>query len=160
MADAGYDVAAGDTWAINELPSSVRSDAGTRQDVEDVIRGLYEGPAKSPTAPGVVFVVGMGHATENFSEYKPNVEEWLEDAGFWEQANLYVRWWGQEVYADPDHTCVPDTTAAEVSTSLNHFVEHLAWHAEQGPSSANTAQSYLGRAYTPVMNAVWMAGTG
>lgn len=39
-------------------------------------------------------------------------------------------------------------------------MQHFARHAEVGPDSANTAQSYLGRAYTPLMNAVWMADNG
>jgi hypothetical protein len=107
-----------------------------------------------------VFTVGMGQNTTNLSTYEPYIEDWIEDATFWEQANLYARWWAQEVYADPTYTCVPDTTVAEVSNSLNEFVEHVAWHAEVGPSSANTAQSYFGRAYTPLMNAVWMASSG
>lgn len=160
MAEAGYDVSAGDTWAINELPSSVRTEAATRADVVELLRGLYEGSAEDPDVTGVVFVVGMGHTTENFSVYTPALEDWLEDADFWAQANLHVSHWAQEVYADPDATCVVGATAAEVSTSLNHFVEHVAWHAEVGPDTANTAQSYLGRAYTPLMNAVWQADAG
>jgi hypothetical protein len=153
MVEAGYDVAAGDTWAVNELPSTVRSDPSVRADTLELFRGLYEGGA--PVAQGIVFISGMGHATENFSVYKPYVQDWLEDADYWAAANLHVRHWAQEVYADPDHTCVADTTVAEVSAALNPYVEHFAWQAEVGPDSANTAQSYMGRAYLPLMNAVW-----
>jgi hypothetical protein len=159
MDEAGYDVAAGDTWAINELPSSVRSEDSVRQDALDAMRGLFDGPS-GVTVQGTVFTVGMGHGTENFSEYVPNVQDWLEDRTFWEQANLHARLWAQEVYADPTYTCVPDLSVAERSTSLNHYVEHFAWHAEVGPDSANTAQSYLGRAYVPLMNAVWGSTSG
>lgn len=155
MDAAGYDVAAGDTWAINELPSSVRYDDTVRQAVKDVVRGLYTGPAGAAPVKGVVWTVGMGQGTTNFSVYEPYVEDWLEDAPFWSQVNLYVRWWGQEAYADPYDVCVPGASAAERSTQINEYVEHFARHAEVGPDSANTAQSYLGRAYTPTMNAVW-----
>ncbi len=161
MEVAGYDVSAGDTWAINELPSTVRSDDEVREAAREVFRGLYEGPSGSPVARGAVFTVGMGHGTINFSVYKPYLEDWLEDTSFWGQANLYVSWWAQEVYADPDWTCVPDTTTAERSTATNAYVEHVALLAEVGPPEANTAQTYLGRAYTPLMNAVWgSSGSG
>lgn len=155
MEAAGYDVDAGDTWAINELPSTVRSDASTRADALEVIRGLYDGSSGATPSQGIVFTTGMGQDTTNFAVYKPYIEDWLSDATFWSTANLYVDYWAQEVYADPDYTCVPGATVADVSSSLNSYVEHVARHAEIGPSDANTAQSYLGRAYVPLMNAVW-----
>ena len=43
---AGYDTSLGDLWAINELPSGVRSGAGAaqlRQDVRDFVHGLRTG---------------------------------------------------------------------------------------------------------------------
>jgi hypothetical protein len=160
MDDAGYDVLAGDTWAVNELPSSVRSDDAVRQNVEDLVRGLYTGPAGDPPAKGVVWTVGMGQNTTNFSVYEPNLQDWLSDSHFWGQVNLYVRWWGQEVYADPSYTCVSGQSVASKSTQINEYVEHFARYADIGPDAANTAQSYLNRAYTPTMNAVWQANSG
>lgn len=154
MKDAGYDTAAGDTWAINELPSTVRYDETTRNNAMELFRGLYDGP-DGDGVKGAVFVVGMGHNTTNMSVYEPYLQDWLEDANFWAKANLYVSFWGQEVYADPHYTCVDGATVAERSTALNHYTQHVAWYAENGPDSANTAQSYLGRAYVPMMNAVW-----
>lgn len=155
MAKSGYDVDAGDTWAINELPSTVRYDDDTRQAVMDVVRGLYEGPEGATPVKGAVFIVGMGQGTVNFSVYEPYLQDWLSDRTFWEQVNLYVEFWAQEVYTDPDYTCVGDTTVAERSAAINAYVEHFARYAEIGPDDANTAQSYLGRAYTPLMTAVW-----
>src|SRR5919197_3810400 len=50
MADAGFDVAKGDTWAVNEFPSSVRTGAGNaRANARDLVRGLYEGDGTNPT---------------------------------------------------------------------------------------------------------------
>lgn len=155
MDAAGYDVAAGDTWAVNELPSTVRSDDAVRDAVRELVRGLYDGPPGAVPAKGVVWVVGMGHATTNFTVYEPLVEDWLMDADFWAKMNLHVRWWGQEVYVDPDRVCVDGETVAVRSSAVNEYVQHFARHAEVGPDAANTAQSYLGRAYTPTMNAVW-----
>ena len=52
MAQAGFDVAAGDTWAVNEFPSTVRSGSGTaRENARELVRGLYEGDtARAPRA--------------------------------------------------------------------------------------------------------------
>ncbi len=160
MNTAGYDVDRGDTWAINELPSTVRSDAGVRADALEAVRGLYDGPSAATPTQGIVYVEGMGENTTNFSVYKPNVEDWVSDSAFWTTANLYVQYWAQEVYTDPDYTCVPGATVADVSSSINSFVEHVARHAEIGPTDANTAQSYFGRAYVPLMNAVWENNSG
>src|SRR5262249_46209323 len=44
MAAAGYDVSKGDTWAVNEFPSSVRVGSGSaRANARDFVRGLYQG---------------------------------------------------------------------------------------------------------------------
>jgi hypothetical protein len=63
MADAGYDVALGDTWALNELSSAVRrGDGNARANIREFMRGLYEGDGRptrgaalcragSPTSP-------------------------------------------------------------------------------------------------------------
>ena len=44
MAAAGYDVAAGDTWALDELSSAVRQGTGSaRANMRDFLDGLYDG---------------------------------------------------------------------------------------------------------------------
>ena len=160
MVDAGYDVDKGDTWAINELPSTVRTDPAVRDDVVEVLNGLHDGPVGAPDEKGVVFIVGMGHGTTNFDVYKPNVKDLLEDADFWVGVHKYAKFWAQEVYADPHYVCVDGETVAERSLQINEYVEHVHTLSDVGPDSVNTAQSYLGRAYTPLMNAVWMSDTG
>jgi hypothetical protein len=57
MAAAGYDVAAGDTWAVNELTSAVRrGDGASRANARELLRGLFdaagEGPPTRPTRHG------------------------------------------------------------------------------------------------------------
>ncbi|MGH3143020.1 MAG: hypothetical protein ACRDO9_07820, partial [Gaiellales bacterium] len=43
MARGGFDIAAGDTWAVNEFPSTVRSGSGdARANARELVRGLYE----------------------------------------------------------------------------------------------------------------------
>ena len=61
MAAAGYDVAAGDTWALNEVSSAVRrGDGNGRANVRELLRGLYDAAGEGPPTRGVVFVVGVG----------------------------------------------------------------------------------------------------
>src|SRR5205814_251069 len=55
MVTAGYE--AGDTWAINELPSTTRTDAATRTNVRDAVRGLLTGPSGAPALRGAVFII-------------------------------------------------------------------------------------------------------
>ncbi len=155
MADAGYDLAAGDTWAINELPSSVRSDPTVRAQVRNLVRGLYDGPAGSAHTRGVVFTIGMGQETTYLTTYKTNLRNWLSDDAFWSDMNAYARFWAQEVYADPSFVCTPGTTTGDRSQHINAFVEHVARMAAAGPAASATAQSYMNRSYTPLMNAVW-----
>ena len=70
MAAAGYDVASGDLWAMNEVPSAVRQNAGqSRRNLLDFLRGLYEGDASTGSVEGHVFVVGLGQRTQNLSVY-------------------------------------------------------------------------------------------
>jgi hypothetical protein len=107
-----------------------------------------------------VFVIGMAHATANTSVYEPQVKDWLEHRAFWENANRHVRFWAQEVYADPMYTCVPGASTGLRARELNAYVQHFARLAEVGPDTANTAQSYLGRAYVPLMNAAFRSPEG
>lgn len=162
MVDAGYCVESGDTWAINEAPTSTRLDTGTtRADLIELVRALDEGMPGMPPARGAVFVINFGQGTSTGSVYQGNLESWLTDATFWGQMNLHVRFWAQEVYTDPDFTCVPGSTLAARATHVNEFTEHPARLAAAAPTSAgaNTAQTYFGRAYVPLMNAFWGSTT-
>jgi hypothetical protein len=159
MAAAGYDLGTGDAWEINELPSTARTDATTRRNVRDAMRGLFTGPPGSPTVRGAVFVIGFGQGTAVLTTYRASLRDWLTDSDFWVDANRYARWWAQEVYADPSRVCVPSTTVAERSAATNAYAQHPARLAAAAgsPASVNTAQSYLGRAYVPVLSAVWQS---
>jgi hypothetical protein len=49
MAAAGFDVDAGDIWAVNEFSSAVRTNTGAaRQNMRDLVRGLYTGDGTTP----------------------------------------------------------------------------------------------------------------
>ena len=82
MAAAGYDVAAGDTWALNELSSAVRQGTGNaRANMRAFLDGLYDGRRTPPAARGVVFIAGIGQGTSDLSLYQARLQDWYEDAG-------------------------------------------------------------------------------
>ena len=84
MAATGYDVAAGDTWALNELSSAVRQGTGNaRANMRAFLNGLYDGDGTLPTARGTVFIAGIGQGTTDLSLYQARLQDWYEDAGFW-----------------------------------------------------------------------------
>jgi len=124
MAIAGYDVSKGDLWAMNEVPSAVRQNAGqARRNLLDFLRGLHEGDDSAPTR-GLVFVVGFGQRTQNLSLYLANMRGWLSDSAFWTEADGYVRFWAQEVYGDVRAWAVPAAPRMTRARSLLDYVMH------------------------------------
>lgn len=161
MAAAGYDAASGDTWAINELPSSVRRDLGTaREDIREFVRGLHDGDGRP--LRGAVFVIGVRHGTHDASLYKSTLKSWLADTPFWRDMARSVRWWGQEVYADARRWGVPGASPEVRSDYLNDFFQHAARLALVAPGRYGLARAFLAQTHTPIANAGWSwpAGLG
>ncbi|HEY7119720.1 MAG TPA: IPT/TIG domain-containing protein, partial [Tepidisphaeraceae bacterium] len=161
MASAGYDVSQGDTWAVNELHTAVRRGHGTaRADALEFVRGLFTGPGTQPTARGTAFIVGIAQGTRDLSAYKTDLENWLQDGTFWGGMSAYVSDWAQEVYGDFRNYAVPESALSTRRDSLNDYLQHKAVLAGVGPSTTETARSYLQSAYTPFANAAWQWSTG
>jgi hypothetical protein len=159
MAAAGYDVARGDTWALNEFPSSVRRGLGTaREDARAFVAGLYEGDGRP--AQGAVFVIGVMHGTTNASLYKSTLKTWLADTPFWLDMSRAVRFWAQEVYGDARRWGVPGATVSLRRDHLNYFLQHAARLGSVAPARYRAASAYLARAHTPIANAGWQWPTG
>jgi hypothetical protein len=156
MAAAGFDVAAGDTWIVNEFSSAVRANTGTaRQDVRDLLRGLYEGDGTLPQARGAVFIIGMDQPTPDLSTYKANLQSWYVDAAFWQDMSAYVSDWSQELYGDIRNYAVAGASPAARAEHLNDFLGHQLTFADAAPVEAQTAKSFLRNAYNPLANAAW-----
>ncbi len=154
MVDAGYDVAAGDTWVINEFPSSTRTgDADVWTHERSAVKALYAGDTQ-----GVVFLAGMGQTLQNFAVYKPNVAGWLEQDAWWADMSRYVRWFGYEVYADPHDDCAGNVAAD--ADHLDDYLEHVPRLAVAGGARTQTAAAYLARSYVPLVNAAWNSDGG
>jgi hypothetical protein len=154
MLARGYDPVR-DAWAINELPSTTKSDPQVRQNVMDVVTALYENAGKSPPNGGMVWVIGVGSKMTNFAVYKPALEGWLADATFWTTMNKYVRWWGQEAYARPVDVCVGNATVAARQQAIDAFAMHPARLAAAGPAACAAARSFFDESYVPTQSAFW-----
>ncbi|HEX7255935.1 MAG TPA: hypothetical protein VF236_08415 [Gaiellaceae bacterium] len=159
MAAAGYDVALGDTWAVNELPSSVRRNLGTaRADARAFVRGLHDGDGRP--AQGAVFVIGVMHGTKDASLYKRTLKAWLADTPFWLDMQYAVRFWAQEVYGDARRWGVPGAPPEARREYLNEFLQHSARLGSVAPVQHAAARAFLARAHTPIGNAGWQWPTG
>ena len=156
MAAAGYDVAAGDTWVVNELSSAVRQGVGNaRATMRSFVRGLYEGDGSAPTAQGAVFVIGMNQGTGELSVYQSRLQDWYEDGAFWNDMTAYVSDWSQELYGDVRNWAAPGTDPAARAASLNEYLQHELALARAAPPSAAAAAAFLSSAYNPLGNAAW-----
>lgn len=161
MEAAGFDVEAGDTWAINEFSSAVRQGSGTsREDMEQLVEGLDAGDGSTPRAQGVVFVEGIGQSTSPLDVYKANLESWLQDSAFWSVMSADVSDFLQETYGDIRAYAV---AGADVPTRLSYldpYLEHMLQLASVSPATAATALSFLTATYAPLANAAWAYNSG
>ena len=161
MAAAGYDVTMGDSWIVNEFSSAVRRGDGTaRQDMRNLVHGLYDGDGSLPAVMGGVFISGIAQSTADLSVYKTNLENWLQDGAFWTDMSAYVSDWSQELYGDVRNYAVAGSSPQDRAASLDDYLEHALVHANAGPDSVAAARSFLQAAYSPLANAAWMYDTG
>jgi hypothetical protein len=161
MAAAGYDVASGDTWALNELTSAVRRGDGTsRTDIREFLRGLFDAGGEGPQTRGVVFVIGIGQKAADVSTYKARMQEWLQDSAFWIDMNTYVSDWSQEVYADLRGYAVPGAATDVRRDTLVDYLRHSDLLAIAGTGASGTANAFFANASSPLANAAWQWETG
>ncbi len=156
MAAGGFDVGAGDTWAVNELSSAIRRGEGARRaEIREFLRGLYDAGGEGPQAKGVVFVVGIGQRVSEVATYKARMQEWLQDAAFWTDMNQYVSDWSQEVYGDVRGYAAPGAPAAARRDALVDYLRHSDLLASAGAGASGTANTFFASASSPVANAAW-----
>src|SRR6188472_2771115 len=159
MAAAGYDLAAGDTWALNELSSAARrGDGNARTNVRELLRGLYDAAGEGPPTRGVVFIVGIGQRAP-VATYKARTQEWLQDSAFWSDMNVYVGDWSQEVYGDVRSYAAPGAPLANRRDALVEFLRHQDLLAAAGGTVSGTANAFFGNAGSALANAAWQWGS-
>jgi hypothetical protein len=160
MAAQGFDISAGDTWAINESSSAVRTGTGNaRQNLRDLLRGLYTGTG-GDGVKGIVFVVGVGQTGSSLATYKGTLELWFADSAFWNDMSTYVSDWTQEVYGDVMKYAVAGATPDVRRDELNAWLQHPLSLANAGGADISTAQTFLRNAYVPLGNAAWRYTSG
>jgi hypothetical protein len=151
MAAAGFDVSAGDTWALNELSSAVRrGTAAARGNALDFLHGLAADGTK-----GIVFAAGVGQSTPDPSQYKVNLQDWLQDSSFWTEVSAYVSDFAPENYGDVRNYAVPGTSPQQRRDALLQYLAHEGALANAGPASTAAARSVLGQTYVTFGNAAW-----
>ncbi len=165
MAAAGYDPRRGETWAINELPSTIRSRTDTRQRARDLIRGLYTGPPRSVPSAGRCSSSASARRCGTSGRTRRRSAAGCRTAAFWSAITPHVAWWGQETYASCSRVCVPQTglqpiRIAQRSTAINDFTQHTAKLAYAGPPATAAARAFFDKAWTPVMTAFWRDAKG
>lgn len=160
MVEAGFDVALGDTWVVNELSTAVRLGNGTaRANIRELLRGLYEGDGSRPTR-GAVLVVGVGQRTGNLSVYQNTLQNWLADSAFWTDMTTYVTDWVQEVYGDVRAHAMPGTSVQARREFLTDYLQHKLVLANAGPDTIEVARTYLRETHTALGNAAWERDQG
>ena len=152
MALMGYDVALGDSWALNEASSAVRQNTGNaRPNLQEFVRGLYTGDGTA--ARGAVFITGMNQSTGELSVYQARLQDWLGDGAFWNDMNAWVADWSQELYGDVRNYAVPGSTLEDRRAALNDYLQHELTLARVGATAE--ARSFLEQRYNPLANAAW-----
>ena len=156
MAAAGYDVAAGDSWALNELSSAVRQGVGSaRANTRAFLHGLHDGDGVLPPARGAVFAIGIAQTTGDLSVYQARLQDWYEDAAFWGDLSRYASDWSQELYGDVRTYAVAGVAREARRDSLNEYLQHQASLASVAPAAGEAARAFLAAAYSPLANAAW-----
>jgi hypothetical protein len=173
MEAAGYDVAAGETWLINEFDRTTTRDAPRgnpdhdwppvrRKDMRDLMRGLYHGAPGMPKALGIAELgIHFRHQNiPNVKRYRADLKRWLVDRAFWADADRYLRWFAVESYADARMWAPVGSTRDARARHLEAYVFHLLELARTGPPAANTAKRFFERKLLPLANGGWRARGG
>ena len=159
MAAAGYDVAAGDTWALNELSSAVRQGTGNaRANMRAFLNGLYDGDGALPTpverssSPGSDKERPISRSTRRGcrtgTRTRPSGAT-CADADDW----------SQEVYGDVRHYAVAGARPGDTARPAERVPP-----APDGPrwrraAAAAAARSFLAASSSPLANAAWRYDT-
>jgi hypothetical protein len=150
MAAAGFSTAAGDTWALNELSSAVRTGTGAaRQNALDFMRGLASDGVK-----GVVFTAGVSQPGDP-TAYKVNLQNWLSDDGFWSAVSQYASDWAQESYGDVRTYAVAGSTPQQRRDQMVQYLGHELALANANPNPEAASRPFLQSAYVAFGNAAW-----
>jgi len=164
METAGYDVISGDTWVVEEVPRTVRTDPAKQERFLRLVRGLYNGPTGKPARQGLIFfeIEHQDGTPTPIATYKSELEMLLSNPSspdLWTSTRLrkYLLVWGEEAYSWCYLVCVPDASLGQKAAHTNAYLEHPARlaFASGAPPVAQDARDFFDRSYQPVVNAFW-----
>ena len=155
MRAAGYEISRGETWAINELPSTLRYKPAIRSNAMAAAGGLFRGFRGYANATGIPFVVGQGQEMVNMSVYKPRLRNFTSAATFWNTMRRYTRFWGQEAYTNCYRSCVPGYQEPTRARFVNAYLQHSARFAYAGGSASAAARSVYNAKYMTLLGGFW-----
>jgi hypothetical protein len=108
-------------------------------------------------------MIGVGQNTRNFTTYKPRLRTMTSASSFWNAVKPYVRFWGQESYADCHVSCVARRNGVAYSPAtraqyLNSYLFHPARFSYAGGSASASARTFYvtsdwGGRYFPLLTA-------
>ena len=164
----------GDSWFVNELPTSWHNsdpskptlNATVRAIIVKALRGLYTGPDGSPTIQGftadVVFPQNQTNTLDNGDgHYKKDLEQAYKDSLFWRAVGMYVQGFGKEAYNQCSKICVQGQTAAQIADKgVNNYSYHESWLAAAAPvtNAYNAVKTTMRARHFALLNAVWNSG--
>jgi hypothetical protein len=155
MRAAGYEIGRGETWAINEFPSTLRYKSSVRANAMAAASGLFRGFRGYANATGIPFVVGQGQEMVNMSVYKPRLRNFTSASTFWNTMRRYTRFWGQEAYTNCYRSCVPGYQEPTRAKYVNAYVHHPARFAYAGGSASAAARSVYNAKYLTLLGGFW-----
>src|SRR5262249_44390741 len=158
----GFDPAR-DAWAVNEvgIPSdnpchaAIFSDESARRNFQEFVHGLHDGYTGEAPIAGVVCAASPAQlaAAGDCASYREGLAKWYADAPFWQDMERYVRFWGEEAYADSRAWGVDGASLEDRTAYLNDYFMHGRRLAAGDGDAA--ALAFFGHAYTPIGNASW-----
>jgi hypothetical protein len=151
MAAAGFDTAAGDTWALNELSSAVRAGTGSARGNALAFLNALAGDG----VKGIAFGAGVSQLTPDLSTYKVNLQNWLQDSTFWTTIANDVSDFAYENYGDIRAYAVDGSTPQQRRDATVQYLGHLEALADAAPPAAAAARSFLQQTYATFGNAAW-----
>jgi hypothetical protein len=173
MEREGYDVDGDETWLINEFDRTTARDGPRqppdqdwgpvrRRDMRELMRGLYRGAEGMLPAAGIA-EIGIHFRHQNIPDvdsYRSDMQGWLADSGFWNDADRFLRWIAVENYPDSRLWAPPGSALEARARHLEAYVFHLLELVRSGPPTTRAARSFLERKFLPLVNAGWRARGG
>ena len=163
MATAGFDVGAGDSWAINEVTSAMRrGDGNGRANLREFLRGLYDAGGEGPPTKGVVWVVGIGQRVSGVGTYKARTQEWLQDSAFWSDATSTSATGRRRSTATSAATPPPARRRPPVAKRSSTTSVTPTSSRVPGGATSGTANAFFDATASPLANAAyqWDFGFG